>query len=282
MPVVNPHPVYFPQAVASILNQTVQELELIIVEEPSQSFGPDLLANVKDPRLRHLMHSHRTSLVQQRNRGLVEARADLVAWLDADDIAEPERMRKQLAYLHGHPDVTVLGSQLTIIDQFGKVMGRRLYPEQHEAIVRTLRRQNPIAQPAVLCRKAALLAVGGYQYDRHPATEDYELWCRLAERGCRFANHPEPLLRYRLHPQGAKAAKLRGILRGTIEIKRRYFAGTMNVAETLRLWGEHGLLWLPPAWVYAMFKRIEYEPSTSGPAAQNTAASPAGELRVER
>jgi glycosyltransferase involved in cell wall biosynthesis len=267
MPVINPHPIYFRQAVASILNQTLHDLELIIVEEPSVSSGSELLADVQDGRLRHLVHPQRTSLVRQRNRGLVEARAELIAWLDADDVAEPDRLQQQVAFMEEHPDVAVLGSQLAIIDHEGKLIGRRSYPCDHEAIVRTLRRCNPLAQPAVLCRKAALLAVGGYQYSKHPATEDYELWCRLAEQGFRFANHCQTLLKYRVHPGGAKAVKLRGILHGTLEIKRRFFAGKMNLGDLLRLWGERFLLWLPPGWVYRLFMKMNCQPASGAASA---------------
>jgi glycosyltransferase involved in cell wall biosynthesis len=259
MPVVDPHPVYFPQAVASILAQSLSDLELIIIEEPSASSGKPLLAGVQDARLRHLVHHRRTTLVQQRNRGLVEARSELVAWLDADDIAEPDRLAKQVEFLEAHPEFGVLGSQLKIIDPAGKHVAQRRYPLSHDAILRRLRRANPIAQPAVLCRRSALLAVGGYQYSKFPATEDYELWCRLAAHGYRFANHPEALVRYRIHPGGAKAAKLHGILLGTLEIKRRYFGGQGDLGDLLRYFGERALLYLPSSWVYELFLKTTYE-----------------------
>jgi glycosyltransferase involved in cell wall biosynthesis len=258
MPVLNPHPVYFPQAVQSVLSQTHRDLELIIVEDPSERSAQGLLAPFHDSRIRHLTNPTRTSLVKQLNRGLNEARGELVARLDADDIAEPERLAKQVAFLNAHPDVTVLGSQMTIIDIAGNVLGYRHYPRSHEAIFRSLCRFNPMGHPTVMFRKAAILKAGGYQYDRYPATEDYELWSRLATIGHRLANLPEPLLRYRIHPEGMKTAKLRGILRGTLEIKRRYWGDHMDLRARARMWAERLLLWMPPWLVLRLFIATQY------------------------
>ncbi|MCS6977880.1 MAG: glycosyltransferase [Gemmatales bacterium] len=261
MPVLHPHPQFFPEAVRSILGQTFQDWELIIVEEPSD--GPrvaDLLADVQDPRIRILTHSQRTSLVQQLNRGLEAALGPLIARMDADDVAEPDRLQKQAESLNARPEVTVIGSQVTIIDEWGNCVAKRRYPTDHEAILTQLRRSNPLAHPAVMCRREAVLAVGGYCYEDYPAVEDYDLWCRMAQRGYRFANHPEALLRYRLHGSALKATKLRGLLRGTLAIKRRYFAGQGNIGDYLRYAAEIALLGLPPSWVYGLFRRWTLEP----------------------
>jgi glycosyltransferase involved in cell wall biosynthesis len=254
MPVLDPHPVYFPEAVQSILQQTFSDWELIIVEEPSS--GPavkDLLPDKSDPRIRVQTHPHRTSLVQQRNRGLEQARGELIAWLDADDVAEPHRLAEQVAFLDRHPEIAVLGSQIKIIDASGGLIGVRRYPLSHEEIVRCLRRFSPLAQPAVMCRRAGVVEAGGYQYEQFPVTEDYELWCRMAQRGYRFANHPGALLRYRLHGSASKARLVRPLLLSTMEIKRRYFQGQFDWGDRLRLWGERLLLLLPPTWVYRLF-----------------------------
>jgi len=95
MPVLNPHPVYFRQAVESILNQTLQDWELVIVEDPSPRSAAEILKDYPDPRIRHFVNPQRTSLVQQLNRGLQETQAELVARHDHDDISEPERWRSR-------------------------------------------------------------------------------------------------------------------------------------------------------------------------------------------
>ena len=125
MPLLNPDPVFFPQAVESILGQTFRELELIIVEAPSERSGRDLLQRYNDPRIRRQLNPQRTSLPHQRNQTLALADADVVAFLDADDIAEPDRMEKQYRFLEEHPDVDLVGSNLRIIDAGGRTHGYR-------------------------------------------------------------------------------------------------------------------------------------------------------------
>ncbi len=251
--VIDPHPVYFVEAVRSILQQSLRDLELIIIEEPSSASAAPLLAGFDDARIRHYAHPQRTSLVGQRNRGIEHARAELIAVLDSDDIAEPERLQKQAAYLHAHPEVGALGTQLRLIDPAGNPHGYRHYPVEPEAVSKALAFINPIGQPAVMYRKSVVQSLGGYRYSRYPATEDYELWCRMVAQGVKLANLDEALVRYRIHPGGMKTTKLRGILRGTIEIKEQYFKGRMSPRAKLRLLGEKVLLLLPPPLVLKLF-----------------------------
>jgi glycosyltransferase involved in cell wall biosynthesis len=258
MPVLAPHPVYFRQAVDSILAQTLTDLELIIVEDPSESSGAELLRGISDPRLRHLRNEQRTSLVDQRNQALEATRADVIAMLDADDIAEPARLAKQLEFLRAHPGVGVVGSQLTIIDEAGAVIGTRGYPTEHGDIVRAMTRYNAIAQPSVMCRRSVIFDAGCYQYRTFPVNEDYELWSRLAARGVRLANHPEALIRYRVHPSGTKAAMLKRMLRATIDVKKQFWREQMDLGARARFWSEHVLLGLPSSWVLKLFVATQY------------------------
>ncbi|MFN0249230.1 MAG: glycosyltransferase [Kofleriaceae bacterium] len=260
MPVLNPHPVYFREAVQSVLDQTFTDLELVIVEDPSKVDGKTLIADLVDPRIRHIQNPARTSLVDQRNRGTAEARAELVALLDADDIMLSDRIAKQVAFLDEHPDVGVLGSQLFIIDGDGAQVGLRAYPLEHDEIFQSMARYNPIAQPSVMVRKKLLVEANGYQYRTFPVNEDYELWSRLATNGVRFANHPEPLLRYRVHPMGTKAMMLHHMLRATLDVKKQFWRDHMNAHAKLRFYGERALLRLPASWVLKLFIMTQYVP----------------------
>jgi len=258
MAVLDPHPDYFPAAVESVLEQTLADFELIVVEEPSPNSAGRLLEKYAgDRRIRHALHPQRTSLTEQLNRGLALAQGDLVARFDADDICLPERLARQVEFLDAHPEVGVVGSRIRVIDAAGQLLGYRDYPCQHEAIVAALQRFNALSHPSVMFRKQLVCELGAYQYRRHPA-EDYELWCRLAHAGVRFANLAEPLLSYRVHAGASKSQKMRATIRGTIDVKRLHWAGQLNWHGRARLLAEHALLWLPAPLVHKLFQWSTY------------------------
>jgi glycosyltransferase involved in cell wall biosynthesis len=259
MPVYDPHPLHFRQAVDSILSQTIPDLELLIVEDPSPRPAGPLLAEYRDPRIRHLLRPIKGTIVESLNDGLAEARAPWIARADADDVCENDRLGKQLAFVREHPEIDVLGSQIAVMDGEGTVRGTRDYPLGHEEIVRGLARYNTLAHPSVLYRRETVLEAGGY---RGFFTEDYELWSRLARQGARFANHPEALVRYRVIPEGIRCAKVRDTLRGTLEVKRLHWRGAMDLGARLRLWAERLLLCLPPPLVLSLFLKTQFR---SGP-----------------
>jgi glycosyltransferase involved in cell wall biosynthesis len=260
MTVLKAHPVYFPQAVRSILAQTFPDFELLIVEDPSSSLAGPLLRSFDDPRIRHHLNPRRTSLIEQKNQGLAAARGDLVALIDADDVAEPDRLEKQVHFLETYPEVAVLGSQVRIIDGAGRSRGYRTFPLHHEAILRALPSIVPLSQPSVMLRKEAVLKAGGYAFRDYAVAEDYELWSRLALGGLRFANHAEALLRYRVHRGQMKATHLRETIRAILHIKRLYWRRHMDGGARLRAWVEWTMLAFPPLLVHRLFTLLQYRP----------------------
>jgi glycosyltransferase involved in cell wall biosynthesis len=257
MPVLNPHPVYFPEAVRSILSQSFTDWELVIVEDPSPSSAAELLKQFSDSRIRHFSNPERTGLIAQENRALFEARADLVAMLDQDDVAEPNRLADEFAFLTTHPEIALVGCQVRIIDSSGTVVGRRNYPTRHDEILWAMPRYNAVAQPGVMVRKAAMVRCGGY--DLGWLAGDYDLWSRMLLAGEKFANIERPLLRYRVHPDSAsKGTRIRTMLQLTGEIKRRYWWDRMTWLDRLRYWGERALLVLPPRLVTRLFAALTY------------------------
>lgn len=256
MAVLAPDPRHFPTAVRSVLEQTHTGLELVIVEDPSERSAADQLAGIDDPRLRLIRNAERTSLVEQRNRSVRECRADLVAILDADDIAHPDWLSAQVATLRDHPEVDVVGTPLRVVDGEGSFVGYRDYPREHEEIVAAMPRYNPVAQPGVAFRRAAFEDVGGYQAQL--ANEDYDLWSRMARSGHRFRNQDRALVDYRVHPGSMKARKLRETIRGTLDVKRRHWRDRMGLRDRLWFLVEMLLLLLPPRLVYTVFVRLRY------------------------
>ena len=192
---------YLEAAVASILAQTLSDLELLVVDDGSRDGAVAALRPLaaRDARLRVLGNPGR-GLVAALNFGLAQARAPLVARMDADDVALPERLARQLAFLDREPSVAVVGSQVAFIDASGALTGERThFPTDPETIAAALTTRGCVVKhPSVVARREILLRAGGYR----PAlarAEDYDLWLRLAER-VRLANLPEVLLHYRVHP----------------------------------------------------------------------------------
>ena len=262
VPVYQPDPVFFRESIASVLAQTHRDLELIVVEDPSASSGRALLAGIDDPRLHHIVNPERTSLPRQHNRGLAETRGRFICRFDADDVCEPERVERELAFLQAHPDIDVVGSALTVIDERGTAIATRSYPTDHAAIVAAMRRFNPIANSSVMFRREIYEKFGGWRDAPLPA-QDYEWYSRLASGGARFANLAEPLVRYRLHGGSIKSSKLRGTIQTTLEVKNMYWRRDMDLASRAVMVMERALLYLPASLVLRLFTAIRYRRPTA-------------------
>jgi len=256
MSVLAPDLEYLRAALQSLARQSMADFELIILEDPSASSAEELVAEFEDPRLIYKRNTKVVSLAESRNRCIQMANADLLAIMDADDICHPERLQKQSDFLSRNETVDVLGSQIAIIDSQARGKGYRSYPTEHAALIRAMRRFNPLAHPSIMMRKSAVLAVGGYHEEAAGACDDYDLWSRMAEQGMRFANHPEALLEYRLHPGSMKSRLLHQTLRDSIRIKRKYFGSRLGQRERMRILGEQALLCMPAGMVSRLFATL--------------------------
>jgi glycosyltransferase involved in cell wall biosynthesis len=267
VPVFQPDPVFFRQAIQSLLAQSFSHIEVIIVEDPSSSSGRQLLAGIDDARVVHIVNVQRTSLPRQHNRGLAEARGRFICRFDADDICEPDRVQREFEFLSAHPEVDVVGSFLTVIDEQSKIVGERRYPIEHTAIVSAMRRFNPIANSTVMFRREVYERFGGWRDSTLPA-QDYEWYSRLAAGGARFANLPEALVRYRLHGSSIKSSKLRGTIHTTLEVKNMYWRRDMDLGSRVMMAAERALLLLPAWLVFRLFAAVRYRrarPDTGRP-----------------
>ena len=186
-------PLFLRQSLTSIFTQTLLPIEVVLVED-----GPltdELYAVIKEftsqhPELKVISLPTNRGLGKALNEGLKHCSYDLVARMDTDDIAKPDRFEKQLAIFLEHPEIDVVGAW---IDEFegevSNVLSMRKVPEQHENILRFAKGRCPVNHPVVMFRKSAVLKAGGYKH--FPLFEDYYLWVRMLMNGARFYNIPK-------------------------------------------------------------------------------------------
>ena len=190
------------QAVDSILRQSVEDIELIVVDDGSLDATPALLAARDDRRLVIVRNDEPTGLASALNLGFERASSRYIARMDADDIALPRRLELQLSRLQGAPTVAVVGSSVAELDEDGRVGALHLLPTGVAATRWRSLFGTPFFHPSVVVDRS-ILEAHGLRYDaRYDAgdasTEDYELWSRLLDVAD-GDNVPEPLLLYRRH-----------------------------------------------------------------------------------
>jgi glycosyltransferase involved in cell wall biosynthesis len=193
-------------AVDSILAQTSTSFELLLIAN-----GTDCNLVALELKARYSGHDNVTvvctpipQLAYALNLGLSIARADIIARMDADDIAVPDRLATQYSYLNTH-QLDLVGSDIEIIDANGSSHGFRSYPRGNR-IEQLLPYKNCFCHPSVMVKKSVLFKARGYNAGFN--SEDYDLWLRLVRQGVRWDNIDRPLLRYRVYQSSAQGTRL--------------------------------------------------------------------------
>ena len=226
MPVYNGER-FIAESVRSVLASDLADLELLVLDDGSTDRSAAVASDAAagDPRIRIITLPH-GGVAAARNAGLREARAPLIANLDADDVMLPHRLTRQLAFLDAHPEYVAIGSRALVIDAAGdpKRVGVRLFT--HEEIDRAHMegRGGAVWNPTMTFRKEAALRIGGFHNGLHTTGEDHDLWLRMAEVG-KLANLPDVLIRYRIHDRNVSlsAADRERRLAVTLETLARAF-----------------------------------------------------------
>jgi len=166
-------------ALQSCLDQTFGDFEVIFVANGEQHcriaglvsawFTDDVRVKVFSTPIQGLTFS--------LNYGLHHARGDLIARMDSDDIAEPDRLAVQVAYMRRHADTIVLGTAYKLVDDDGRLLRTMTHPTSDAAIRRALIWKNPLCHPSVMFRCQEVRQAGGYMGGRY--AEDYDLWVRM-------------------------------------------------------------------------------------------------------
>ncbi len=187
------------EAIESVLAQTFDDFELLVIDDGSTDRTSDVVRSFRDRRIHLLCHESNRGLPRTRNAGVDAARGDYLAFLDSDDVALPNRLAKQVAFLDHHPDHAAVGAWIDWMDDRGRPLGRvkRRPPLPDDVSALRLFRQG-IENTASMARTAVLRR---YRHDeRFEVSEDFDLWARVAADRP-IANLAEVLVLRRAHVQ---------------------------------------------------------------------------------
>ncbi len=188
-------------ALDSMMGQTIPPDEIVLVEDGPL---PDALHEIirecsdRNPGLfTILVNPSNLGLGLSLRKGVEACKNELIARMDTDDIAFPDRCKKQLLYFVSHPVTAILGGQIQeFVDSPDSPVGRRQVPESDADLKQFMRKRCPFNHMTVMFKKSDVLAAGNYR--DWFWNEDYDLWIRLALRGCTFANLPDVLVSTRV------------------------------------------------------------------------------------
>ena len=190
-------PEYLDACLQSLLIQSLPAGEIVLVEDGEISSD---LHSVID-KYRNSLNiisvplAKNVGLACALNEGLKHCAHDLVARMDTDDIALPDRFEKQEAFMRANPDIAASSGFIEEFSDAGEFLSQRILPLAHHDLVKFAKRRSPLSHPAVIFRKQAVLAVGGYPEFRN--AQDYALWSLLIVKGYKLANLPNVLVNMR-------------------------------------------------------------------------------------
>lgn len=196
--------VFLQEAVTSILEQTWNDFEIVAVENGSTDGSLDILQQFAevDGRVR-VIEAGPVGLVAALNLGVGAATGRYLARMDADDVAEPQRLETQVAYLRGNPSVGVVGTAHDYIDAVGTTVGFRRFVTSPGAVAASLYFGNPLAHPTVMIDRDR---TGTIEFPTEfPDAEDLALWRTLSLAGVGLGNVADVLLHYRVHADSVTA-----------------------------------------------------------------------------
>lgn len=213
---------YIGEAIESVLNQTIANWELIIVNDGSTDKTKEIVTQFSDVRIRYFENDRNMGLAYTRNRLMQLARGDYLAVLDSDDRARPRRLELESDFLGAHPDVGLVGGGIRMMNEQGAYTGGKwIFHDPCHRVPIILIFNNSFAHSTVMMRKEAV-PVDGYRAE-YPPAEDYDLWIRISQNW-RVCNLRRILADYRVHSANTSFNNLSR----QIEAERQIFFNNMD------------------------------------------------------
>lgn len=191
---------YVLQSVQSVLAQTFEDFELLVVNDCSSDRTSEILSSIRDRRLRVLTNTSNLGIVGSLNRAMAEASGGYIARIDADDICQPTRFARQRAFLAEHPSTLILGTAMSVLKNGQIKFSRPLADPDPRVLQWMLHVGNPVGHPSMMFRAELVDALGGYLLEEMKYAEDFDLSHRTLGHG-NISVLPDYLVVYRVHDQ---------------------------------------------------------------------------------
>ena len=254
------------RSIESIRSQTFKDWELIVVNDGSTDATGALVSEIAaiDKRIRLIRFETNKGIQKALNEGLIQAKGELIARLDDDDVwADPEKLKKQIEYLAAHPDCVLVGTGVIVQNEAGDELYRFLNPVSDEKIRRRLLYRNCFSHSSVLFRRSAAMKFSGYDESEATLhTEDYDLWLKLGTVG-KLANLAEYLVRFTSRAGAISNNNKLAQLRRQLAITGKYGSSTTYrgyPASRIKSYLRYALYWtfgkFVPARTQEMFIRF--------------------------
>jgi len=208
---------YVEEAVRSVLRQTFKDFQLVVMDDGCTDDTLSRIAQFKDPRIRVIHNEKNMGIARTLNKALDLIKTEWIARMDADDVCKPDRLAKQLAFMHAHPELAVAGGWI-------KLCGDRKDTVRPPCGIETVRAflffGNAVFHPTVMFRRS-LLERHRLRYDpSYSCTEDYELWTRIADWAA-VDNQPRVVLNMRVHETNISASMQPIMIPQTMQLLKR-------------------------------------------------------------
>lgn len=196
---------YVAESIQSILNQTYQNIELIVINDGSTDNSEEVVLSLNDKRIKYYLNDENKKIVYTRNRAIELAQGEYIAFLDSDDISTPDRIQLQVDFLINNKKYGFVGSDVKNITADGIVGPAIGFPSDNDYIRCILLFKNTFCASAVMFRREAII---DEKFDPDfPVAEDYEVYLRILEKGWKCTNINTVLTYYRIHGQNITLTK---------------------------------------------------------------------------
>lgn len=226
---------YLRESIESILNQTFTDFEFIIIDDGSTDNSLKIIQKFNDTRIRIIENKNNIGLTKSLNKALQQATGKYIARQDADDISLPNRFKEQVNYLNNHPEIVLLGTNIYLIDENSKIIGKRITSEKPN--INKLKKKNQFTHGSVMYKNEIISQLGGYN-ELFKYSQDYELWLRITKYH-NVRNLTQLLYKSRLHDANTRFINIEGSTLYHFLVQRS-FKGELN-KELLKCIGHEGI-----------------------------------------